>query len=123
MVRRFAGSFTSFVAALALGAVGFAISDARAEPTLRTPKDWSVESSISTPVPFDLYTSTWRTLRSWVVDRTLWQRNDLLVTMLHDNAYLTIMSSQLSSVAPGALLFIGPAGFGGGTMFALQIPF
>ena len=56
-------------------------------------------------------------------DRPLWQKNDLLVTLLHDDEYLTIVSNKLSSVTPRAMLFVGPAGFAGGTVFALRVPF
>ena len=96
---------------------------ARAEPPLRTPRSWSLETTLPTPTPIDPYASTLHVVEGWVRDRPLWKRDDLLVTLLHDDEYLTIHSGKLSSLAPGALLFVGPAGIGGEAEFALRIPF
>jgi hypothetical protein len=95
-----------------------------AEPTLRSPKKWSLETTLPTPSAIDPYAWSFHQIEGWVRDRPLWQRNDLLVTLLHDDEYLTIQSGKLTNLAPGAIFFLGPAGTGsGGTVFALRIPF
>jgi hypothetical protein len=95
-----------------------------AEPPLRTPKTWNVEASLPTPSTIDPYAFTFHHLETMVRDRPLWQKNDLLVTLLHDDKYLTIESGKLSVFAPGAIFFVGPVGGGStGTVFALRVPF
>jgi hypothetical protein len=97
---------------------------AAAEPTLRTPKSWNIEAALPAPSAIDPYAVTFHRLEDMVRDRPLWQKNDLLVTLLHDDKYLTIESGKLSGFAPGAIFFVGPAGGGSsGTVFALRVPF
>ena len=117
MVRRVAAA--SIVVALVAWAV---VSSA--EPPLRTPKTWNVEAALPTPYKIDPYAMTFHALEDMVRDRPLWEKNDLLVTLLHDDKYLTIESGKLSVFAPGAIFFVGPAGGGStGTVFALRVPF
>ena len=112
------------VAAAMIPALAAWAGPSPADPTLRTPKSWNVEATLPAPSTIDPYALTFHRLEDMVRDRPLWQKNDVLVTLLHDDKYLTIESGKLSVFAPGAIFFVGPAGGGSsGTVFALRVPF